>query len=152
METPVRLSSKPKKRSISIRGTEEEYHMMLVWDKSKPKPEERQVFTKAYEAMEKELLELLVQNDHYINFTPMYLGPNSTYGEVDTWLTSFVYKYRDLHTWINIEKDLPMMVETQSSARPLFAHISRRELKEESPLLHSLRNLHPVKIKVHLEK
>jgi hypothetical protein len=152
VETLARLSSKPKKRSISLRGVEEEYHMMIVWDKMKPKLEERATFISAYELMEKELLQLLAQNDHTINFTPLYLGPNSTYGEVDPWLTSFVHKYRDTYPWINVEKDLPMLVDKQSSSRPLFAHTSRRELKEGSSMLSALNNLVPVKIKVCLEK
>jgi hypothetical protein len=148
METPVRLSNKPKKRSISIRGLEEEFHMMLVWDKCKPKPPG---FLDAYTEMSKELLDLLEKNNYSINFTPMYLGPNSTYGQVDDWLTSYIYKCRDSYNWLNLEKDLSETVEKQTDTRFLFAHISRRELKEGSTLLGALRDLEPVVIKVKFE-
>lgn len=119
----VKLRAEPKKRSIKLQAVDNSFHMMLIWDKSKPES-----FKTLYQEMADELSLLLKENGNKVYFAPMKACENSTYGRVDSWLTDFVLRMRAKYTWIYTEKDLPYLIDDER----LFAHFSRREIKEGS--------------------
>lgn len=133
MQVNAKLS-RPNRQYIRLEGIDEKFHMMFVWNTSKPDG-----YKEHYKVMIPEFRQLLLEHNNEICFTPIFEGPNSTYGQVDEWLTRFIYDKRDVLTWINKEKDLGELKKGQTDDRPLFAHMSRRELGEESKLLRALK-------------
>ena len=119
MEVDINLKVNCKKRCIKLQADDPEignFHMMLIWDKSKPEG-----FKQLYQQIADDLINLLSLHDNKIYFTPIKVCTYSTYGTVDDWLTDFINTIRSKYDWINKEKDLPNST--------LFAHSSRREIK-----------------------
>jgi len=130
----VKLAINAKKRSISLRDAEnKEFHMMLIWDKNKPEN-----FKEIYMQLGQELQALINKNNNLINFKTLFIGNNSTYGQLDDWLTEFIRQQRAKYRWINTEKDLPIILIQQIDDKKLFAHFSRREIKENTDFLNAL--------------
>ena len=118
---------------------------MIVWDKTKP---ENHLLE--YTTIMNDLKKLLSENNNTIYFIPRIACTNSTYGEVDDWLTDYILKLRNEKSWIHCEKDLDSRVEGQVGDYNLFAHISRRMIEEGSPLRNSLSNVAGQVIKINI--
>ncbi len=145
LEITMNFRADPKKRSILLEDDLKSYHMMLVWDKSKPTDH-----IKEYAQIKNDLTKLLIENNNVIYFIPRIACTNSTYGELDDWLTNYILNLRREKTWIFTGKDLKEVKEGQVGNYGMFAHISRRMIEEGSPLRNSLSNVAGQVIKINI--